>query len=390
MTAARGLTEADLAELPSRRDEAWRWTDLGSLVREAIAPSAKFEAPVQAGGPFGSLRLDEIVIANGRLNWWPEGRLSKGLQLREHQTPEPPVMADDVPMARLAARNAVDPPVSILKFEGGEATAAVVRFVSRGDGAHHARLGVVVAPGVKAALLESYEGAGEGYFSNALLEIFVGEGASLERVVLVDDTAGSISASTAEVFLARKSSYAQCILTSGAKRQRSECRVEHPGGHASVRLDGVYLLGGKAHADITTVVTHAGVDGATDQLTKGVVDGQARGVFQGRIVVQPGADRTDAKMGHHALILSDRGEVDAKPELEIFADDISCAHGNTVGALDEDALFYAMQRGLPEADAKAMLTQAFVGEVIDRIEHEGAREVARRWAAQQLGAAHDL
>ena len=386
MSVATGLREADLAELPSRREEAWRWTDLKSLVREPIAPSAKVEGAIQPGGPFGPLRLDEIVIANGRLNWWPEGRLSKGLELREHQKPELPFMAEALPMARLAARNAVDPPISILQFQGGGANAAVVRFVSHGNGAHHARLGVVVAPGVKATLLESYEGAGDDYFSNMLLEIFLGEGASLERVVLAGDTAGSISASTAEVFLAKQASYAQCVLTGGAKRQRLECLVQHPGGHASVRLDGAYLLSDRAHADITTVVTHAGVDGATDQLIKGVVDDQARGVFQGRIVVEEGADRTDARMGHHALLLNDGAEIDAKPELEIYADDVACAHGNTVGSIDEDALFYMRARGIPEPEARALLMEAFVGEVVDRIRHEGARTAAHAWVSAKLRA----
>jgi Fe-S cluster assembly protein SufD len=115
-----------------------------------------------------------------------------------------------------------------------------------------------------------------------------------------------------------------------------------------------------------------------------VVRDQARGVFQGRIVVAEGADRTDARMEHHALILSDRAEVDAKPELEIYADDVACSHGNTVGALDEDALFYARQRGIPEPEARALMTEAFVGEVIDRIQHEGAREIVRQWAAERL------
>ncbi|MGI9168802.1 MAG: SufD family Fe-S cluster assembly protein, partial [Caulobacteraceae bacterium] len=128
-----------------------------------------------------------------------------------------------------------------------------------------------------------------------------------------------------------------------------------------------------------------GVDGVTDQLIKGVVRDQARGVFQGRIVVSPGADQTEARMGHHALILSDRAEVDAKPELEIYADDVVCAHGNTVGALDEEALFYARQRGIPEPGARAMLTAAFVGEVADRIEDEAARAAARAWIAVRLG-----
>ncbi len=154
-----------------------------------------------------------------------------------------------------------------------------------------------------------------------------------------------------------------------------------------MRLDGLYLLADRRHADITTVVTHEGVDGMTDQLIKGVVRDQARGVFQGRITVRRGADRTDARMGHHALVLSDRAEVDAKPELEIYADDVACAHGNTVGALDEDALFYAQQRGIAEPEARAMLTEAFVGEVVDRIEHDGAREGVRAWVAEKLRSA---
>jgi Fe-S cluster assembly protein SufD len=176
------------------------------------------------------------------------------------------------------------------------------------------------------------------------------------------------------------------VLTGGAKRQRFETRVSHPGGGAKARLDGVYLLDGPRHADLTSAVIHEGEGGSTDQLTKGAVHGAARAVFQGRIVVARGADQTDARMGHHGLILSERAEIDAKPELEIYADDVACTHGNTVGALDEQALFYARSRGIPEAQARAMLTEAFVGEVVDRIEHAGAREVARAWVSTRLRA----
>jgi Fe-S cluster assembly protein SufD len=195
-----------------------------------------------------------------------------------------------------------------------------------------------------------------------------------------------VSVSEAEVALAPGADFGQTALASGARRQRIQTHVGHPGGGAKLRLDGVYVLAGKRHADLTTVVEHVGTDGVTMQLAKGVVRDQARGVFQGRIVVTPGADRTDARMEHHALILSDRAEVDAKPELEIYADEVACSHGNTVGALDEDALFYARQRGIPEPEARAMLTEAFIGEVIDRIQHEGAREIVRQWAADRLGA----
>jgi Fe-S cluster assembly protein SufD len=259
-----------------------------------------------------------------------------------------------------------------------------LRVVNRGDGAHAATLAVAVESGEALVLLESYEGRGEP-ISEFDLSITVADGGRLERVVLADETAGAVLVSRADVTLSPGAHFAQIVVTSGARRQRIETRVAHPGGGASARLDGVYLLADQRHADITTVVIHEGVDGTTDQLTKGVVRDQGRGVFQGRIVVQPGADKTDARMGHHALVLSDRAEVDAKPELEIFADDVACAHGNTVGALDDDALFYAEQRGIPEDAARAMLTEAFVGEVVDRIAHEGAREIVRAWVAERLG-----
>ncbi len=235
-------------------------------------------------------------------------------------------------------------------------------------------------------LLESYEGAGAAYVVEADLTITLGRGARLERIVLTSEAEDAISVCKARVSLGPEAHFAQTVLSAGARRQRLETHVAHPGAGASARLDGLYLVQGRRHADITTVVTHAGVDGSTSQLTKGVVRDQGRGVFQGRIVVSSGADRTDARMRHDALVLSDRAEVDAKPELEIYADDVSCAHGNTVGALDEDALFYARQRGIPEAEARAMLTEAFLGEVLDRIQHDGARDAARAWVAAQTGA----
>jgi Fe-S cluster assembly protein SufD len=250
-----------------------------------------------------------------------------------------------------------------------------------------ARIEITVGEGADLTLLESHEGAGGDYLAGAELAITLGEGARLERVVLARDGEAGVSLARADIALGARAILAQTVLTTGARRQRIESHVRHPGHGAAVRIDGLYRLADRRHADLTTVVTHEGVDGTTDQLTKGVADGQGRGVFQGRIVVSPGADRTDARMGHHALILSDRAEIDAKPELEIWADDVACAHGNTVGALDEEALFYARQRGIPDAEARAMLTGAFLGEVIDRIEHEGARDAAEAWLTRVLGAA---
>ena len=340
MSVAAAIRDRDASALPGKRDEAWRWTDLRGLIRAVPEPSAIVTGD-PAPGPFDALAGEVIVIANGRG----------------------------------AAHIDVLP---------GEVQVVALRILSRGDGAHAARVSISVEAGGTLTLLESYEGQG-AYLSQTGLIISLGGGASLERIVLAADDADGVTVSQAEVDLAPGATLAQTMLTAGARRQRLQTTVRHPGGHAELRLDGVYLLAGKRHADLTTTVTHRGVDGVTAQLTKGVVRDQARAVFQGKIIVAEGADRTDARMGHHALILSDRAEVDAKPELEIYADDVACAHGNTVGALDDDALFYARQRGMPEDVARAMLTQAFIGEVIDRIEHDGARDAARAWAAEKLG-----
>lgn len=340
MTLSTALKSGDLTALPSRRDEDWRWTDLRGLLR-TLPPAAPAHDGEVPAGPFADLTSTETMFVNGRR------------------------VADADTASGVTA----------------------LRFVALADKASQAAThSLVVKAGETLVLLESHEGRAAGYVSDVTLDIAVGEGASLERIILVEDDAEAINVVTAEVALAPGATYAQTVLTSGARRQRIETRVSHPGAHAHVRLDGAYLLDAQRHADQTTVVTHAGVDGMTSQLTKGMVTDQARGVFQGRIVVSPGADQTDARMGHHALILSDKAEIDAKPELLIFADDVSCAHGNTIGALDEQAIFYARQRGIPEAEAKAMLTVAFVGEVVERIEHDGARAIAAAWVARKLGS----
>ncbi len=338
MSLAAAIRDRDVAELPSRRDEDWRWTDLRGLIRTLPEPSAPFEGD-PGEGPFDALATGQRILANG-------GSVN-------------------------------------IEVPAGESVSVALRVIAHGAGAHASQAKVTVGAGGKLELLETYESDGASV-AETTLSIVLAEGAAVERVILASDHPDAVRVSRADVQLSAGSSFVQTAITSGGRRQRIETRVGHPGGHAHLRLDGVYVLAHKAHADLTTVVTHGGTDGVTQQLTKGVARDQARGVFQGRIVVAEGADRTDAKMGHHALVLSDKAEVDAKPELEIYADDVACAHGNTVGALDDDALFYARQRGMPEAGARALLTEAFLGEVVDRIGHEGAREIARGWVADRL------
>jgi Fe-S cluster assembly protein SufD len=345
MSLAVAIKTGDVTELPSRRDEDWRWTDLAGLIRQIPPPSPPGDAAAVARGPFDGVADEEILFLNGRA-----------------------LAAGSVTVA------------------AGESRSVALRFVSQATStAHAAAFAADVSAGGSLLLLESYEGAGAGYLADVTLDVRLAEGARLQRIVLFDDASDAIAVSTGDIRLAARAELAQTVLTDGAKRQRFETRVLH-GPDAVVRLDGVYVLEAERRADLTSEVIHAARDATTLELTKGCVRDQARAVFQGRIIVARGADGTDARMGHHALILSERAEVDAKPELEIYADDVACSHGNTVGALDEEQLFYIHQRGVPDAEARALLTEAFVGEVVDRIEHAGARQIARTWVAERLGA----
>ncbi len=346
MTLATALRTGDVTQLPGKRDEDWRWTDLRGLLR-TLPPLAPDVAAPSAPGPFAGLADVELLVVNGRLLG----------------------------------------PVDALILAPGEKRVVALRFIAATDAASSlSELVISVGEGAELTLLETYEAHAAAYVADVRLDIALAPGAVVERVVLAADAADAVSVSTAEVVIAPNARFGQTVLTRGAKRQRIETRLAHPGGGAEARLDAVYLLDAKAHADLTTEVRHQGAEGGTRQLAKGVVRDQSRGVFQGRIVVEEGADQTDARMGHHALILSDQAEVDARPELLIFADDVQCAHGNTIGALDDEALFYMRQRGLPEAEARALLMAAFVGEVVDGVVHEGAREAARAWLLDRLGA----
>lgn len=338
MSLARAIASGDVAELPSRRDEAWRWSDIRGLIR--VLPGRSAAGPTTLPpGLFDGIASESLEIVNGR-----------------------------GPAA--------------LRLAEGETREVALRFLGHGDGAHVSRLTIDLGAGARLTLLESHDGEG-AFVGEADLVITLAPGARLERIVIADEPEGAVSVVRAEVALGEGAAFAQTVVTTGARRQRLETLVDHAGGGASARLDGLYLISDRRHGDITTVVRHIGPDGATDQLTKGVAAGQGRGVFQGRIEVARGADGADARMGHHALVVGERAEVDAKPELEIFADDVACSHGNSIGALDEEALFYARQRGIPEGEARAMLTQAFVAEVVDRIDHAGARAAVRAFVERQ-------
>jgi Fe-S cluster assembly protein SufD len=333
----------DASTFPSRRTEAWKYSDLRRVLKDAPQPSPS--GTLTGPGVFDTLNGDAIVFVNG-VAVGVDAFVASGEQTLR------------------------------LRFVS-DATAQI------GTG-HATAVQVAARAGAKLLLLETHEGRGGAYVAHNRLTIDVAATAEVTRIVLVEEPEDAISVTEAQVKVAAGGLYRQTIIATGAKLQRLETHVAHGAEGADVRLDGLYALTGARQTDLTSVVDHLAANGQTSQLTKGVVRDTARGVFQGKIVVERGADGTDARMGHHALILGERAEIDAKPELIIYADDVQCAHGNTVGNLDESALFYMQQRGIPADEARALLTQAFLIEVVDRIEHEQAREVVRSWLTERL------
>jgi Fe-S cluster assembly protein SufD len=222
-------------------------------------------------------------------------------------------------------------------------------------------------------------------FAASSTRVRIGAGALLERIAF--QKGGGVLLSRYEVTLAAGGAFSQVVIAEGAKLARIETHVNVEGEGAEVELNGLYLCAGGRHADLTSVVTHKAEGSQTRQLIKGVARKGGRGVFQGKIVVKPGAQRTDARQHHQGMLLEDGAEIFAKPELMIHADDVACAHGNTAGGLDANALFYLRARGVTESEARALLTEAFLLEAVpDWVAGDVRTEIEARIGAWLRGA----
>jgi Fe-S cluster assembly protein SufD len=353
--AARAMLAGD--GLPNRRVEAFKWTDLRAALAEGVA------APDGSAGMIPACLQEALVVDFAPDGLGLEGEKGAGLVI---ETEDGAPLSGAGPLAILAA--AMAPRTLVLRVEASQTRPVVLR---RHPGAPM-RVRVEMAPGTALTLVDT--ALATAGLSTALIEAEVPEGARLVRISLQRGGDRAVELSHARVSVAAGGAYRATALAFGAKLARAETEVVLNGPDARCDLMGAYLLSGAAHADATTRVTHARPGGATRELYKGAVKDRARGVFQGKILVERPAQKTDARQNHHALLLSEGAELFAKPELEIYADDVACAHGNTVGALDERALFYMRQRGVPLAEARALLVRAFVAEVFDELVDEGVRD----------------
>ena len=368
--------------LPHRRMEAWKWTDFKAAISAVEAPASANHAPTLPS------EQDAVIEFAGTQVSLPDA-LPKGIKLHSREDAQAFGNAEEVPLGAMTAALAGRVGgLDTLIIEVTEPTDAPVHIVTRSDRdeTNFARVAVIVRPGASLDLIESHLG-GAG-FSSFLIEIGMQDAGHVRRTVLQRGNADEAQAVTAIVNLGDKSDYTQTALAFGAQVARLETRVKHQESGSHATLNGAYLCADGYHADFTSHVRHGAPSSGTRQITKGAVLDGGTGVFQGKFhVPRTVGQYTDADMQHQALLLEDGAVVFAKPELEIYADDVECAHGNTSGALDPNQLFYMRQRGIPEQQARALLTEAFVAEALEEASEsvrEALLEAARGFLVERV------
>jgi Fe-S cluster assembly protein SufD len=381
--------------LPHRRVEEWKYTDLRALMRDAKPLAAVPDAAAKARAKDALAMLDAIearrvVFVDGALT--PElsdlAGLEAGLTIRSMAQALAAgdrdllahlgriVPTDDV---AVALNTAFMGDGAVIHVAQGVALAQPIHLVFVNAGGEpasvFARSLVIIEEGARAMLVESHVGSTTSEDQvNTALELKVGDGAHVDHIKITGDGAGALHVSTLMAAIGAHARFNEFLFTTGGAVVRNQAFVRFDGEGTIAGIRGASLLKGRQHADTTLVADHATADCTSREVFKSVLDEEGRSVFQGKIIVRRDAQKTDAKMATHALLLSETAEADNKPELEIFADDVQCGHGATSGALDEDLLFYLKARGIPAKEAEALLIQAFVGEAVEGIEHAGLRD----------------
>lgn len=374
--------------LPTPRTEAWKYTNLRRLARIGFVPEEAGNTLDLAAIPDGIAVLDDAytaVFVNGRfssalssLEDLPNG--VEAVSLAKKLTDDPASLEgqfgdmDGLPLASLNTGLIADG--LFLKLSDGAVLDKPLHLVSIGrtDGeavSFHPRHLIQAGAGSIATIVESHVGDG-AYFSNGVTEITVGAGAVLNHYKLQNEGMDAFHLSANLVRIADRAVYDGFVLQVGAKLARNEIR-SLLGERVECRLNGAYLACGEQHIDNTTFIDHAAPNSSSREVYKGVLDETARGVFQGKILVRKDSQKTDGHQLNKTLLLSHGTEIDTKPELEIYADDVKCSHGATTGELEEEPLFYLRARGIDPETARGMLVAAFVGEALDEMQAEGPR-----------------
>jgi Fe-S cluster assembly protein SufD len=404
-----GLARYTELGLPTLRDEDWRFTNVSPLVKLPFRPVI---APAIDGVAAGALKQLAFAGVPGVKLVFVNGHYAEALS----HTAKLPA---GVKVSNLAAALATDPALveqhlgryappadngfaalnqaffgdgGFVHVPAGQVVTAPIQFIyistGRPGGATiHPRNLVVAGANSQVTVLESYVAlGGSGYFTNAATELFAGANARLEFVKFQDEAADAFHIASFHGEFGRSSQVNVHSFALGAKLSRNNIRVKLAGEGLECILNGLYLTRGEQLADHHMIVEHAQPHCASHEYFNGILDDKSRGVFHGRILVQPVAQKTDAKQTNKNLLLSDEASADTKPQLEIYADDVKCTHGATIGQLNTESIFYLRSRGIGPETARRMLIHAFAGEIIERIQHEAVREELDRRVWERLEA----
>ena len=392
---------------PTLRDEDWRYT---SLARVAATPWAAPDRAFPRAEVAARVQRSRLHLAGGLVLVFVDGRYAADLSvvppqlagvlfgsladaLRNAPAPLEPHLArvaagGDRPFADLSTA-AFDDGVLLLATPGTcvPVPVEVLHVTTRPGTATFPRTLVVAGTGSRVTVVEHHVALTDGpYLSVPVVEVAVAQNAAVEHVLWQEEADAAFHLATVAAHQARDSRFSSCVLTLGGALARTDVDVALDGEGAEATLHGLNLVFGARHADQHTRLDHVKPHGTSRQLYKTVLDGRAVGVFNGRVLVRPGAQKTDAQQHQHNLLLSEEATANTKPELEIHADDVKCAHGATVGRLEDEKLFYLRSRGLPELAARDLLLRAFARDVTDRIQIEAVRARLDRWMTERLPA----
>jgi Fe-S cluster assembly protein SufD len=405
---AAGIDRFAALGFPTLHDEEWRFTNVAPLARIAFQPAQPLPLEMSAGQlrklAFGASQGSVLVYVNGRyvrelssLRALPEGAVVGSLAQAVKTAPGlvEPYLArhakiEDNPFTALNSAFLSDG--AFISIPRGQVVSEPIHivFVSTAPGeptVAHPRNLYVLGVNSQAAIVETYLGPRDDvYFTNAVTEVVLGENALLDHYKVQRESKNAFHVATVQVHQGRASTLNSHSIGLGGSLVRNDINVVLDAEGCECTLNGLYLASGGQHVDNHTRIDHARPRCASHELYKGILDGKAHGVFNGKIFVHQDAQKTDAKQTNKTLLLSDDAIIDTKPQLEIYADDVKCTHGATIGQLAEEAIFYLRSRGIGHGEARSLLTFAFANDVISRIKVESIRTGLERI----LLAAHNL
>ena len=388
-TRAEAFAAFDRLGLPSRRVEEWKYTDLRARLTEAfpLAAAATTTGPATKS-PLSALSAIEVHLTNGRfqradalvagLSITPLAKATNALTT----VPSDPIaalalaLATDGVVIPIADNTVIERPIHlILTTTFDQPSAVATRQVIR------------VGRNARATIIESHLAIGDAARQvHGLTDITIGDGAEVAHIKFAHAKASETNLSSWIATLGAKSNYRAFQFTASHGLTRNQLFVTYAGEHAKLDISGVMLGRSSDHIDTTLVVDHAVPHCESRELFKIVLDDRARGVFQGKVIVRPHAQKSDGKQMANALMLSEDAEFDSKPELEIYADDVVCGHGATCAELDENLIFYCRSRGIPLPQARALLIESFIGEALEKVDNEAIRDALRAVALEWLAA----